>query len=182
MISLCLLLSACSHSGMSADKMAKEIRSEILDAGNIRMTLNITADYGDNVYDFKLHFEGGTDGGTLTVLEPETIAGLTAVFTADGLTFQYDGASLDTGELNESGLSPIGSLPAMLTQWCEGYISQSTYETMDGLSCTAVSFSVSDDTQLRTWFDCETYLPVRSELTSSGSVVIFCEFENVIIE
>ena len=182
MIALSLLLCSCTKGGMNADRMAEKIRSEFLHAGSITMTVDVTADYGDNVYDYRLRFEGGTKDGALTVLSPDTIAGLTARFEDGGLTLVYDGASLDTGRLDSSGLSPIDSLPAMLGQWCDGYIAQSTFETMDGVSCAAVTYDVSDSVELRTWFDSETYLPVRAEFSTGGTVVIFCSFDDVILQ
>ena len=145
------------------------------------MVLNLTADYGDKVYEYKLKYEGTADDGLLTVTEPENIAGLSAHLWEDGITLKYDDVSLETGALSPDGLSPLDAVPAMLSAWTAGYPEACVFESIDGDDFVSVGYPLTGTEYLRTWFDTETLLPYMTEITSNGSVVIKCVFENVII-
>lgn len=180
MITICLILCSCSSRGISNEERAAEIQNEYSTLDGLTITANVTADYGERVYDFKLKFTGNNTDGVVEVVEPEIIAGLTAILAEDGNSLVYDGANLSLGNLTPDGLSPMDCIPLMLGQWSEGYIDGAMSEKIDGRDALAVTFTVSEDEYLVTWFENETNLPIRSEIFYDGSMVIGCEFENIV--
>lgn len=174
-------LTGCASSGGGAEELALEIRTEYISATRLDMTLRVTADYGDRVYEYGLKYVGDASSGTLEIRSPESIAGLTATVTADGATLQYDGAILDTGLL-DGGLSPMQAVPLLLSEWQSGYITDCYFETFGDTESLAVSTQITDSETQKVWFDVETHLPVRAEIFSEGSMVISCDFEDIIIE
>jgi outer membrane lipoprotein-sorting protein len=182
MIALILLLASCKVAGKAADEMALDIRTALLEAEKLEITTNVTADYGDRVYDFKLKFTGNADLGEIEILAPESIAGLKAEVSISGGTLKYDGATLDTGALTGDGLSPAEAVPVLIAQWQTGFLSGCNFEKLDETDALAVTSDVTESVAQRTWFDTETRLPLRAELSENGEMVIKCDFENVIIE
>lgn len=179
MTALSLTLCSCS-AGKTAEKKAMEIQQEYAAWESLAITADVTADYGDRVYEFKLRYTGNNTDGVVEVMSPEEIAGLTATLSPESKSLCYDGAELSLGELTADGLSPMECLPLMIDQWSNGHIERVDSETIDGTDTLAVSFTVSEDEYLITWFEADTNLPVRAEIYYDGSMVICCEFENIV--
>lgn len=178
---LIFLLSACA-SKSSGQELALDIRADLLKAAKIELKTDVTADYGDRVYQFTFAYTGNADAGEITITAPEDIAGLKAHVSVSGGTISFDGAELDTGPLSGDGLSPAASVPVLLSQWQSGAISGCNYEKLGKNDALAVTTAVTETVSQRTWFDVKTRLPLRSELSQNGKMVIACSFENVVIE
>jgi len=181
MTALMVIMASCA-SGGSTEQRAVEIRSGFLQAGTITAVANVTADYGDRVYEYKLKYTGDGESGTIELREPEMLSGLTAVISEGGAVLEYDGASLETGPITEDGLSPAAALPVMISEWKTGYMTDCTAEKYGDVSVLAVTIMVSETVELRTWFDDSTLLPLRAELSENGRTAIICTFENVTLE
>jgi len=179
-----LLLSSCAGTaGDGAEKAALNMKTEFNGAAKIEIVADIKADYGDRVYEFKLKYTGGGDGGEITITAPEEIAGLTAAVSLQGgVTLKYDGAELDTGAVTTDGMSPAEALPVLIDQWRTGFVTSCDFEKLGKTDTLAVASDISNTTRQRTWFDSGTLLPVTSEISDGGSAVIFCQFENVILD
>ena len=115
-------------------------------------------------------------------MEPESIAGLTAEVSVSGTSIEYDGVRLETGSLDQSGLSPIDALPVIISQWQNGYILSCGQMSVFAADAIVIETEISDKIIQKTWFDVKTHMPVRSEIMSDGYMVIECVFENVILE
>lgn len=173
---LMLSLSSCVSISYKAEESAQDIRTLIINS-EMKLTAEVTADYGDRVYEFTLNYDTGT--GLIEVKEPETLAGLTVtVSKEDGSTvLSYDGAELNTGTFDDDGLSPVSSLPILVTQWREGYILECYYETLDGIDTVAIKTNISDDVMSISWFDRANGNPIKSEIVTDEQVVIQCIFD-----
>ena len=178
----CIFFSSCHSAGGKGEELALQIRAGFLKAEKLGLTASVTADYGDRVYDFTFSYSGNADNGEIEIISPESIAGLKAKVSVSGGTLEYDGAVLDTGAVTEDGLSPAEALPVLISQWQTGYISGCNYEKLGEANTLAVTTDITETVRQRTWFEIETYLPIRSELSDGGETVITCEFENVVIE
>ena len=179
MTALSLTLCSCGV-GQTAEEKALELQEEYAAWDTLTITADVTADYGDRVYDFKLRYTGNDTEGTIEVLEPEAIAGLTATVSPDGSSLSFDGAELSLGELSSDGLSPMDCLPMMIEQWSKGFVDRAETDSINGTDTLAVTYTVSENEYLITWFEADTNLPVRAEIYFDGSMVICCEFENII--
>lgn len=177
-----LLISSCAGSRSKGQQLALDIRADLISAEQLSLTASVTADYGDRVYDFTFTYTGSADKGIIEITSPDSIAGLKAEVSVSGGTLEYDGAVVDTGAVTKDGLSPADSLPVLISQWQSGYISGCNYEKLGDVSTLAVTTDITETVRQRTWFDVETHLPVRSELSDSGKMVIACLFEHVVIE
>ena len=179
------LLAGCGrggNGGNSADGLALTIRTEYLAMTACSATAEITADYGQRVYEYTLSVSWQKGGETvLTVVEPELIAGITARIRDGSAVLEYDGASLETGLLSGDGLSPMDAVPAMREYILTGYIAECDFEdTEEGrrlwLCCRAPEQSPGTGTEAAFWFDVDSHALTRAEILSDGYTVIRCVF------
>ncbi|MEG2455096.1 MAG: hypothetical protein RSC08_02485 [Oscillospiraceae bacterium] len=184
MISLCLLVS-CGHGTeetQTAEQLALEIRTELLGMTACTATAKLTADYGQRVYECTLDAAYSAEtGGTLTVVEPALIAGVTVRIAPGSSVLEYDGISLETGPLTDSGLTPVGALPALLAYGRNGYISQCGFETRDEQLLLRVFYTdpegtPGEGTEGALWFGVANHNPVAAELYENGELVLGCDF------
>ncbi len=180
MITMTVFLTSCSGRGAKAEKIAAEIRSELISAPSVVTVVNVKADYGERVYEYKLRYSGNLSEGVVEVIEPEAIAGVTADVSVSGCVLKYDGAEVDTGDVISDGTTPIGVIPVLLYQWRSGHIKESTFETLGDAAAVAVSSDVSETVVQRTWFDRETHMPIKAEIYENGYTALSCGFEDVI--
>lgn len=185
MITLCLLPAGCSGTGDGdkADELALGIRTQYIAMNACAGQVALTADYGERVYEYVLSFSYEKENGlTLTVVEPDNLAGITAKVEDGSTTLQYDGVVLETGPLSGTGLSPIDALPALLTYAKEGYIAECGMETLGEVSCLRIccrdpNAKPGEGEEGALWFDAGTHDLVRGEISSDGFVVVRCEFQ-----
>ena len=83
MMLLVLLLSACGGAGEAkgspAEELALVIRGEFLDMTALEAVMEVTADYGQRVYEYTIQVSYERDGETvLTLTAPAELAGITA--------------------------------------------------------------------------------------------------------
>lgn len=175
-----LLFSACKTAANDPWQAALDIRAGLLADGGTKLSADVQVDYGERVYDYRLECDFARQkGSTVTILEPDIIAGISATVSPSGASLSFDGVSLDTGKLEGTELSPMGALPTMAEAWCSGYISNTCAANINGTDCYFVSYltgSGSDELEIRTWFDKTTLSPVYGEIVSDGSVVIYASF------
>ncbi len=180
-----LLLTGCggSETGISqAEQTALSVRAEYLAMTACAATVDMVADYGERVYTYQISLSWEKDGATvLTVLEPENIAGLTARLEDGDTYLDYDGASLETGELSGTGLTPMEVIPAVLEALFSGYMAQCDFETgAEGeqlwVLCRSPEDPADSGTEIALWFDAGTYALIRAEVSSDGYVVMQCVF------
>ena len=166
-------LTACSTE-QSAQERVLELR-ELFLSSDQRFFAEITANYGDRVYQFTIRYDSAAS--VLEVLAPEIIAGIFIDISEDGTTLRYDGAELNTGPLTEDGLSPMAALPTIVFQWKEGHILDAHFETLGGRRAVVMTTHISERVRHVTWFDNETGIPMRAEILADGFAVISCVFE-----
>ena len=176
----CAALCACSS---KTDLLKDAITHEYEDVSSLELRADITADCGDRIFEYGMKYEGSAESGTITVVSPELIAGLRVKtdFASGAASLLYDGAELMAEELDGDGLTAVSAIPAMLERWKNGYVSEAAGELLGGVKYAALTYPISGETTLKTWFDPDTLLPYRAEISASGKTVIFCSFQNVII-
>ncbi len=180
------LLAGCgrgdSTGGNSAEDAALNIRTEYLAMTACAATVEITADYGQRVYEYTLEVDWKKHGETvLTVVEPEHIRGITARVQDGAAQLEFDGASLETGMLSAEGLSPMEAVPAILEYILSGYIAECDYEPVGEtrqiwFCCRDPERAPGVGTEAVFWFDEATHALTRAEVLSDGYAVIQCIF------
>ena len=125
MMILGLSLSACggAEGGNRAEQLALDIRGEYLEMGGCTASLELTADYGQRVYTYGIGLNYAREGETtLTITAPENIAGVTARILEGETALEYDGMRVETGPLDDSGMSPVDAVPVLMDYVQEGFI------------------------------------------------------------
>lgn len=181
-----VLLAGCGRGGQenirSAEELALNIRAEYLAITSCTAAADITADYGQRVYEYSMSISWEKGGETvLTITAPESIAGITARIQ-DGTSYlEYDGVSLETGALSGAGLSPIEVVPAVLNYILSGYIAECDFETVEEqqflwFCCRDPEREPGTGTEAAFWFEPETHTLAKAEICSDGYCVVRCIF------
>ena len=169
---MCLLLGACG--GREFSDAHEQLTQRLGAAEALSFTANVRAEYENKTARFTLSYSEDSQGGSVTVLAPQLIAGVTARVKPDGASLEYDGISLGTGELDDYGLSPMSALPLLVqalktgaldSGWTEGDYTVMQIDSTDTLSCTV-------------WFRPDGLEPCQAELISDGRVKVFIEISD----
>ncbi|MDR3149021.1 MAG: hypothetical protein LBT88_03245 [Oscillospiraceae bacterium] len=172
-----LLLSACAGGGKNEHQAMLNIRQYYLKTQSLTLSVDLTADYGGRVYKYLLTYSGDDKRGELSVSEPDNISGISASIEDTGVTLRYDGALIDTGELTANGISPLMALPLTINAWREGYIMNAWREMYIETESIASEIRLDDGgLLLKTWFDADTYAPLRAELYADSFCVMGMDF------
>ena len=181
---LCLL-AACggeAGTGNNTDELALDIRADYLSMSGCTARMDVTADYGERVYTYTLDLSYQKDGDTtLAVVAPEEVAGVTARLSGEETFLEFDGVSLETGPLDDTGLSPLSAAPALLRCAREGFIAESALETVGESECLKVvcrdpEVQPGTGTEVSLWFDAGTHALKQGEILSDGARIVACIF------
>ena len=102
-------------------------------------------------------------------MAPELIRGIRAHARAGETTLEFDGVMLDTGPLNDYGLSPMSALPLLVEAMKSGYIDSVREENGEY----AALIIPDDHLNVQLHLDKYTMRPVYAELISDGKVSVF---------
>lgn len=169
---LCLFMSGCGAREFT--RARDTVAERLAGAECLSFTANLRAEYEHKTARFTLSYYEDSDGGKVTVLAPQLIAGVTARIEPGSTSLEYDGVCLGTGELDDFGLSPMSALPMLVqalreggmnTGWSEGGFTVLELQSCDELVCTV-------------WFDGEAMTPQQAELASDGRVKVFVEISD----
>ena len=183
MILLLALLCACGG-GNADNDLVLSLREGFQNMDAWSGEMELTADYGQRVYDYSVSFTGSQEEGTtLTITAPEEAAGITAVAKEGQTWLDYDGVRLETGPLDPQGLSPMDALPALLTELETGTVAEVGTETDGDLSLLRLTLrdpEVTPGTGRETvfWFDKAQKTLLRAELRNDGATVVSCVFSS----
>ena len=174
MMLLVLLLSACGGAG--------EAKGSPADMTALEAVMEVTADYGQRVYEYTIQVSYEKDGETvLTLTAPAELAGITARIRDKETALEYDGVRWETGALNDSGMSPVDAIPALLRYAQKGFMAECGMETVEEaellrIVCRDPEGTAGVGQECSLWFDSETHALVRGELSQDGFTVIQCRF------
>lgn len=125
-------------------------------------TAGIRADYGERVYEFTMSVATSGEETTLTVLQPESISGITARVSEDRTSVTFDGTELDFGILANGLLSPVETPWLLMQCWKQAYIA---YAGADGDQQRVTYLRGYDEEEITvdTWFS--SGVPVYAEVS-----------------
>jgi len=187
MTALCLLLTACAGGGGgvgAAEELALEIRTEYIAMAGCTATMDVTADYGERVYQYGMDMSWDKEKGMLlTLTAPAEVAGVAVHIEAGGTALEFDGARIETGALSPDGLSPIDAPAALLRCAREGYIAVCGEETLGEeetlrLTCRDAEHAPGEGVETTLWFSVETHALLRGEVAIDGFTVVQCVFSD----
>ena len=176
---LILLLTACAGRADTPEARLYELRRSFSDMDALRAHAVVTADYGERVYNYTVDLAGNEQAGTMTVTEPESIAG-TVLQWSDGTTqLSVEGVSLETGPLTET-LSPNHAVPTLLSILREGEVVSCGWE--EEFLSAQLSHPTDQGLTALCWFDRETGSLRRCELAENGQTVLTMEFSDFALD
>ena len=114
------------------------------------------------------------DESTVTVLAPSSLSGISATVAEGALQLSYEDISLDAGGYSAAAISPVAALPRLMEAAASGYVTEQSEETLEERACLRLACDLpgEEGTVYTTWFDRQTMLPLRSEITAD-SVLVF---------
>lgn len=187
MMTLCLMLSGCGGQATDeVDQLTLDIRGEYLALERVTAQMEVGADYGRRVYAYTMELDWQREGDTtVTVTAPEMVAGITARISAGETFLEYDGVSLETGPLDESGLSPVGAGIFLMKAATEGFIAESGFDILEERECLRLlcrdpEGAPGEGTECTLWFDKDTHDLLRGEISTDGQRVIECTFTSFV--
>lgn len=186
-----LLLAGCKAGGSgeeSADSAAARLRAEYLALTGWSATVDITAEYGEKVYDFTVNAQWRREGETvLTVTAPELLAGITARIAEGETVLEYDGAGISLGLLDGDGLTPVSAVPALMDAVLTGYMAETDW-TGEGenrqlkIVCRDPDLSPQEGTELTMYFDADSHALTLAEASVEGVTVVTARFTDFTME
>ena len=167
---LMLLLTAC---GGEEKDPAAELQAQYADLAGAVMEAEVSCHYADEDRTYTLLCDYAPERSTVTVLSPANLAGISATVENGTLTLSYEDISLDAGGYSAAAISPVAALPKLMEAAAAGYVTEKSEETVGERPCLRLACDLPDDegSVYTTWFDQETLLPLRSEISAEGAVV-----------
>lgn len=176
---ICIMLTGCT-TGEQGINRGLQLRSRILSASGCSFTCQITADYGKEIFVFKMDCR--TDGsGNLqfAVTQPESISAITGIISDDGGKLTFDDKALAFALLTDRQLSPVSAPWIMIKTLRSGYL-DSCAEDGAYIQLAMDDSYTGDALHLDIWLN-EENVPVRGEILWDGRRILTVEVENFIL-
>ena len=179
-IFLCIvcLMTGCGSSNEPLEQ-AIELRNGILNGGGCRFRTTVTADYGEKIYVFTMDCTTDKDGNlTFTVVQPDTISGITGKISATGGALTFDDKVLAFPTIADGQVSPVTAPWLLVHTLRSGYLK--------GCAVTESGYEISIDDSyaeesLQLLLDIEQQAPVSAEIFWQGRRVLTLKVENFTI-
>ena len=172
MLLLCLLC-ACAGGAKDPLQTPMDHRAALLSRGGCAFELEARAEAGGQLWALRLACVLDADGGgTVTVLAPESIAGISAQLEPESDSLSYDGLTLALGTLPGTELAPAAAPGRLVRAWARDWIASAGEEEAGLLACYG-----EGPLTVRTWFD-GSGVPIRAELAADGQMRFSAEIEN----
>lgn len=170
---LCLLAGCGANESSAPDEQVRENYAALTSFSG---RAQVTADYGEKVYQYEVTLAGDLTGGRLEVTAPESIAGTGFNWSDGGGSASFEDVTLETGALSSDGLSPVDAMPLILNALTTGKLTASCEETLEGeeaLRLTLANPSYPEGTSaVLVWLSSEDNALRRAEITWEGTTVI----------
>ena len=171
-----VLLTGCTGKRDELDR-AMKLRANLLGCLGCSFDVTVTADYGDSYYTFVMNCQA-TGRGDLqfTVLQPESIAGITGEISSGEGKLTFDDVALHFPLLADDQVTPVSGPWILMKTLLGGYLTAANEED-DLLHLTIHDSYEEDALQMEIWLDGEDE-PVNAEILYDGRRIITMTVEN----
>ena len=180
MITLCLLLAACSDTEEKQENDAAAVREQYCNMAGCTMEADVTCTQDEQAWEATLRCEYTPEGeATVEVLAPETIAGVKAVLNESDWRLEYEDLCLNAGVLSQEEISPARCLPQLMSALRDGWLLEENRETWNETPCLRITVDQSglqDGKILSTVWLKEDGTPLRGEIAVDGEIILTAEF------
>ena len=159
--------------GEKKEDLTAQLQEQYAAVASATMEADITCHYDDEVRQYTLLCAYTPEASTVTVLSPANLAGISATVENGTLSLSYDGISMDAGNYSAAAISPVAALPKLMEAAAKGYPTEQGEEAVGERTCLRLACDLESDEGIlyTTWFDQETLLPLRSEISADGATV-----------
>jgi len=171
---LCILmtLSGCGAKSVPMDRAVSLRRS--LQQRECSFQAVVTADYGEALYTFRMDCRMDTERTLhFTVLEPDTISGISGTVAADGGKIVFSDTILAFPTLADGQITPVSAPWVVINSLCSGYIQYCGQDGPGLRMCINDSYRENALT-LEIWTDAE-LAPICGEILYSGKRILTVE-------
>lgn len=171
-----LILAGCANIG---DEMARAmaLRERIMKSEGCTFLSVITADYGDKLYEFTLDCKTDSVGNlTFTVVEPQSIAGISGRVSSKGGHLTFDDEALAFETMADGMITPVSGPWVLMNTLRGGYLSACG---TDGAYLKLMLDDSYKEEALRldVWLDAQDR-PVKTEILWKGRRVLSLDVNN----
>ena len=170
-----LLLGGCGDAAQEREMEA--MKAALAAAEEIRAEADITANLGDERFQCSVVCRATAEQTGIELTAPESIAGIRAVVSEDGMSIEYADVSLGLGSPG-TDVAPVTALPILLTALKRGGALRSWTERDAERTMIVREQYVTDETTLTVWLDASSLLPVHAEFLQNGEVTLRCEIRD----
>ena len=171
-----VLLTGCTGKRDELDR-AMKLRASLLGCLGCSFDVTVTADYGDELHVFAMNCQTGGRGDLqFTVLQPESIAGITGEITAGEGKLTFDDTALYFPLLADGQITPISGPWILMKTLLGGYLTAVAQEE-DLLHLTIHDSYEEDALQMEIWLN-EDDFPVCGEILYGGRRIVTMTVEN----
>ena len=171
-----VLLAGCTGKRDELDR-AMKLRAGLLGCLGCSFDVTVTADYGDEIYQFAMNCHSGGRGDLeFTVTEPESIAGITGTISSGEGKLTFDDAALQFPLMADNQVTPVSGPWILMKTLLGGYLTAANEE--DDLLHLTIHDSYEDDAlQMEIWLNGDN-LPVCGEILYDGRRIVTMTVEN----
>ena len=174
-ICLVVLLSGCAGNQGEMDR-AMALRSALL-AGELQFQAQVTADYGQELYEFSVDCQVDKTGKlSFSVAAPESISGITGEISASGGALKFDETALAFPFLADGQITPVAAPWVLMNTLRSGYLT--SCGTEGGILRISLDDSYEDDAlHVDVWLD-QQDMPARAEILWQGRRILSIHVSN----
>ncbi len=172
-------LSGCKD-GQEQIESALQLRQSLLNGNGCTFVAEITADYGDELYQFTVDCKGDGQGNlTFCVSAPDSISGIKGTVTEKGGHLTFDGTALAFPQIADGQITPVSAPWVFLKTLRSGYIASCAES--DTLTHLQIDDSYSEKAlHLDIWVD-QSNLPVQAEILWEGRRILSLKIKDFAI-
>lgn len=172
MILLCIALCGC---GETEEQKTRDVQAYYRGLSAVEAETELKCHYDGEVREYTLACAYTPETAEVTVVVPEDLGGIAAVFDGETMSLRYEDILLDAGNYSGTEISPFWAIPSFFAAVSNGYPLEYCVEG----ELLRVTFEVTDEEGGKTWyagwFDGENK-PVRGEITVGETVVYEMKF------
>ena len=171
-----VLLTGCTGKRDELDR-AMKLRASLLGCLECSFDVAVTADYGDKLHTFSMNCQTNGRGDVdFTVLQPESIAGITGKIASGEGKLTFDDVALSFPLLADDQVTPVSGPWILMKTLLGGYLTAACEED-DLLHLTIHDSYEEDALQLEIWLSAED-VPVCAEILYGGRRIVTMNVEN----
>lgn len=173
---VCIIFTGCTGKRDEIDR-AMKLRASLLGCLECSFDVTVTADYGDEVFEFAMSCEADGRGNLgFTVTKPESISGITGTISAGEGKLTFADTAVQFPLLADDQVTPISGPWILIKTLLGGYLTAANEE--DDLLHLTINDSYEDDAlQMEIWLNGED-APVCGEIFYDGRRIVTMAVEN----